>query len=81
MKTTVEVPDSLFREAKKLATAERTTMRAFLEEGLRRILADRKLNGTFRLRKFTFKGEGLQHHIAGSSWEHIRNIIYEEYGG
>jgi hypothetical protein len=81
MKTTVEIPDSLLKEAKKLASAEGTTMRALLEEGLRRILDDRKQNGAFRLRKVTFKGEGLQHHIAGSSWDRVRDIICEERGG
>lgn len=81
MKTTVEIPDSLLRKAKKIATADGTTMRALLEEGLRRILDERKLTGVFRLRKVTFKGNGLQHHMAGSSWESIRDIIYEERGG
>ena len=81
MKTTVEIPDSLLKEAKKLATSEGTTMRALLEEGLRRILDERKRTGVFRLRKVTFKGNGLQHHMAGSSWESIRDIIYEERGG
>jgi len=81
MKTTVEIPDSLLKEARKLASTEGTTMKALLEEGLRRILDDRKRNGAFRLRKVTFKGDGLQHHIAGSSWERIRDIIYEDRGG
>lgn len=81
MKTTVEIPDSLLKEARKLASAEGTTMRALLEEGLRRILDERKRTGAFRLRKATFKGEGLQHQVAGSSWERIRDIIYEDRGG
>lgn len=81
MKTTVEIPDSLLEEARKLASREGTTVRALFEEGLRRIIAERKRAGAFRLRKATFKGEGLQPHVAGTSWERIRDIAYEGRGG
>ena len=39
MKTTVQIPDSLFEEARKLANRERTTLKALIEEGLRRIVS------------------------------------------
>ena len=52
-----------------------------IEEGLRRIIDDRKRKKTFRLRKVTFKGNGLQADIAGASWEKIREISYEGRGG
>ena len=81
MKTTVEIPDSLLAEARKLASREGTTVRALVQEGLRRIIAERKRADTFRLRKATFKGEGLQPHVAGASWERIRDIAYEGRGG
>lgn len=81
MKTTVEIPDSLLEEARKLASREGTTVRALVEEGLRRIIAQRKRVGAFRLRKATFKGEGLQPHVAGASWERVRDIAYEGRGG
>ena len=38
MKTTVEVPDDLLIEAKKHAAEHRTTVRALIENGLRREL-------------------------------------------
>lgn len=81
MKTTVEIPDSLLEEARKLASREGTTVRALVEEGLRRIIAQRKRVGAFRLRKATFKGEGLQPHVASASWERVRDIAYEGRGG
>ncbi|MFQ5830154.1 MAG: type II toxin-antitoxin system VapB family antitoxin [Candidatus Methylomirabilia bacterium] len=81
MKTTVEIPDALLEEARKLAAREGTPVRALVEEGLRRIIADRKRASLFRLRKATFKGGGLQPHLAGAPWEQIRDIAYEGRGG
>src|SRR3989304_1448903 len=42
MKTTVEIADSLLEMARKLASREGTTVRALVEEGLRRGLAPRR---------------------------------------
>ena len=39
MKTTIELSDDLFFEAKRLALSRRTTLRALVESGLRRELA------------------------------------------
>ncbi len=81
MKTTVEIPNSLLEEARKLASREGTTVRALVEQGLRRILAERKQAPTFHLRKASFKGEGLQPSAADASWERVRGLIYEGRGG
>jgi CRISPR/Cas system-associated protein Csm6 len=81
MKTTVEIPETLLEEARKLASQEGTTLRALVEEGLRRIIAERRHAGTFRLRKATFKGTGLQSGVAGAPWELIRDMAYEGRGG
>jgi hypothetical protein len=51
-----------------------------VEEGLRRVLAERKRARVFRLRKVTFKGKGLQPHVAGASWEQIRDTAYKGRG-
>ena len=40
MKTTIELSDALFHSAKELASKSQTTMRALVEEGLRRVLKD-----------------------------------------
>ena len=80
MKTTVEIPDSLLSEAKRIAAHENTTVKALVEEGLRCILAERKRAKSFKLRKVSFKGNGLQAGMAGSSWERIRNAAYEGRG-
>jgi len=81
MKTTIQIPDALFAEARQVAQRERTTLRALVEQGLRRVIAERKRRGGFRLRKATFKGRGVQPHLAGASWDQIRELSYEGRGG
>jgi hypothetical protein len=81
MKTTVEIPNTLLQQARKLASREDTTVRALVEEGLRHVIAVRSRAGSFRLRKASFKGAGLQPGVAGDSWERIRALAYEGRGG
>jgi hypothetical protein len=81
MKTTIQIPDSLFEEARKVARRDRTTLKVLVEQGLRRVIAERRKRTKFRLRKASFKGEGLQPHLAGASWEQIRDLSYEGRGG
>jgi len=81
MKTTIQIPDSLFEEVRRVAQRERVTMRSLVEAGLRRELSDRAKRGDFRLRKATFRGKGLQPGLEGVSWDRIRDAIYEGHGG
>ena len=80
MKTTVELPDALVREAKRVALRERTTVRALIERGLRSVVSGRRPGAPFTLRKAGFRGDGL---VAGRSfrdWETIRDLSYSERG-
>jgi len=45
------------------------------------IIDKRKGNRIFRLRKASFKGNGLQQGMAGASWDHVREKIYQARGG
>ena len=81
MKTTVHIPDSLLTEARKIAGQEHTSIKALIEEGLRRTIDNRKQNRVFRIRKATFKGNGLQSDVAGASWDRIRKLSYGDRGG
>lgn len=81
MKTTIEISDALGREAKRLAAREKTTLRALVEAGLRQILRDRRRKAPFRLRKASFRGNGLQPEFRGADWQRIREAAYEERGG
>jgi len=78
MKTTVEIPDALLREARSYASARGLTFKAVLESSLRRTLeAERTPARPFRLRKHAFKGRGLA--IEGG-WKAIREQIYRGRG-
>jgi hypothetical protein len=80
MKTTVELPDSLLREAKRVALREKTTVRALIERGLRSVISGNRQASRFALRKAGFRGDGL---VAGRSlrdWEAIRDLSYSERG-
>jgi Bacterial antitoxin of type II TA system, VapB len=79
MKTTVEIPDRLFREAKAYAATHGISLREVIEAGLRELLEGRSSGGgRFRLKTVTTKGEGL---ACDSDWNTIRSLIYEGQGG
>jgi hypothetical protein len=76
MKTTLDISDPLLREARKIASRERTTLRALVEQGLRKIIAERKNARAFRLRKVTFNGQGLVPELRDVDWDKIRDLTY-----
>lgn len=80
MKTTIEIPNSLLRQVKSVASREHTTVRALVEEALRRIMAERQRAKPFKLRRVSFPGKGLQPEMAGASWQRIRDAAYEGRG-
>ena len=61
MKTTIEVSDALFSSAKEFASRSQTTMRALVEEGLRRVLADSqaKVKPAFKLKDASVRGKAV----------------------
>ncbi|HVF64671.1 MAG TPA: DUF2191 domain-containing protein [Casimicrobiaceae bacterium] len=81
MKTTVEIPDALLDEARKLAARHDTTLRELIIESLRRVLDERKRPTGFKLRDGSVDGEGVQTDLAGASWEAIRELVYDKRGG
>ena len=77
MKTTIEIADSLLEEARTIAAAEGTTVRALVESGLRwRVAEHRSHYGVFRLRDEAFDGEGIAPDLRAASWERIRDLAY-----
>jgi hypothetical protein len=79
-KTTIELPDGLLRDAKKVALAQRTSVKALIEQGLRAVVRERLRRRRFTLRRASFKGDGL---VAGRSlqdWAAMRDEIYAERG-
>ncbi|MCY7314852.1 MAG: type II toxin-antitoxin system VapB family antitoxin [Rubrivivax sp.] len=81
MKTTIEISDAVLAEARQLAAQHGTTVRALVERGLRRELAERKSRAApFELRAASFKGKGLQPGAKGQSWEQLRELAYGDRG-
>ena len=81
MKTTIEIADALLTDARQVAAREGVTVRALVEQGLRRVLDERRRRATkFKLRKASFKGRGLQPGVAGSSFDRLRELAYEGRG-
>jgi hypothetical protein len=79
VKTTVELPDALVREAKEYAARHGIAMGEVMERGVRLVLRESLSpeNG-FRLRTVTTKGEGL---VSDADWPTTRSLIYEGHGG
>jgi hypothetical protein len=79
MKTTVEIPDALLRQAKAYAARQGVPMRELFERGLRRVLEEPATSRRrFRLKTVTTKGEGL---VCDGDWSTIRSLLYEGHGG
>jgi hypothetical protein len=76
MKTTVELPDELLREAQQLARVEGTTMKSLLEEGLRAAIARHREASQFSLCDASVDGDGLTAEFADASWAQIRDASY-----
>lgn len=81
MKTTVEISDALLSEARELASEQKTTLRALLDEGLRMALRERRRqHGSFALRRVPFHGNGLRPELRGAGWDRIRELSYDDRG-
>jgi hypothetical protein len=78
MKTTVEISDSLLREARQVAREQGVTLRSLIEEGLRSVLGERSRAKRYTLPDRSVDGEGLQPSVRGAGWEEIRALAYGE---
>jgi hypothetical protein len=80
MKTTFDLPEPLLREAKRRAAETGTTVKALVEEGLRRAVEERGRAKRYRLRRVTYRGRGLRRELAGAPWETLRDLAYKGRG-
>ena len=78
MKTTIDIADALLARAKRIAARDRTTIKALVEESLRRVLKERECARRFDFRPVTFGGQGLQPGM--EDWDAVRDAIYEGRG-
>ena len=77
MKTTVEIPDALLAAARKLAAKNGTTVRALIEEGLRRVVETRRAGGPFKLRDRSSASGGLRPEFRGRSMRAVSAVERE----
>ncbi len=80
MKTTIEIADPLLREARKLAAREGLTLRAMVERGLQNEIAEGRNGAPFKLRRASFKGNGLRPELRDASWDRLRDLAYQDRG-
>jgi hypothetical protein len=79
MKTMMELPDELFREALLYAARNGISLREVVERGVQMVVTGKTPAAKpFRLKTITVKGEGLD---SASAWSTIRSVIYEGHGG
>jgi hypothetical protein len=80
MKTTIDLPDELMDQARRVARQEGSTLRALVEEGLQRSLRARQ-QASHRQFDFPSYGEsGLTDEFKGASWSRFRDEVYREQG-
>lgn len=80
MKTTIDIPEPLLQEAKLLAAARSTTLRALVEAGLRHVIREQREANNFCLRDARVGGLGLSAEYQGANWDPIRDAIYRGHG-
>jgi hypothetical protein len=80
MKIKIEVDDSLLRAARELTKREGVTIRELVERGLKRVLAESRPGPPFKLRRASFKGNGLQLALSEATWQDLRDLSYGDRG-
>lgn len=76
VKTTVDIADSLLAEAKELAARRHTTIRALVEDGLRRVLTDGEVSEPFRLRDASVGGSGPRPEFQAANHDDWLRVVY-----
>jgi hypothetical protein len=76
VKTTVDIAETMLREAKLIAAREGTTLKALVEEGLRHVIDERREQTTsFRLRDVRY-GSGVgAPGIDPNDWMSIKHLV------
>ena len=78
MKTTIDIADPLLAQVKRLAARQGTTVKALVEQGLRRVVADKQKDAAFVFCPVTDGNPKAKAPMM--SWEEMRDIIYEGRG-
>lgn len=82
MKTTIDIADDLFLQAKRIASENSTTLEEIVQMALRRFFEQEKARvSSFTLRDASVEGNGVQPGIDEGDWAEIRHLVYEGRGG
>ena len=82
MKTTLDIPDPLLDQVRKIAARDGETLRSLVEQGLRKVVAERSAKAkAFKLRQVVVGGNGLQPQVAHLSMHEIILMSYGDRGG
>ena len=82
MKTTLDISDPLLDQARRIAARDGETLRSLVEQGLRKVVAERSARPKpFKLRDCSVGTPGVQSEYEKLSWEEKRALIYEGRGG
>ena len=79
MKTTIDLPDELLEQVRRVARSEGTTLRALVEEGLQRSLEARGTRARRQLDFPSYGGSGLTAEFRDASWNRFRDEVYREH--
>lgn len=81
MKTTIEIQDALFEQAKRYARRSRRSLRAIIEEGLRRVLTDSQPAAGYEVPDASVGDPDGIDPLEAMSWQDLRAEIYGEPPG
>lgn len=76
MRTTIEINDALARKVRALMVKRATTLRALVEEGLRRVVEESRDTRPFRLRDASVGEGGLVEDLPDETWESLSRHLY-----
>jgi len=78
MKTTIDIVDPLFKEAKRLSKTSGLTFREIVEHGLRMFIASQKKapRESFKMRRLAFTGNGIRPELDEGDWSKIIGLSY-----
>ena len=80
MKITIELPDALIEQARRVAQREGATLRALVEESLQRSLEARRRVARRQLDFPSYGDNGPTDEFQGAPWGRIRDEIYRGHG-
>ena len=82
MKTTLDISDPLLNQIRKIAARDGDTLRSLVEQGLRKVVAERSAKAKpFKLRDGSVGTPGAEFAYGKLSVEQKRDLMYEGHGG